>query len=545
MGTLESDEAKQSAPDLTEIVNQLSDSRRSTIGGAKQSTSEARNSLTSPKNDSRLRSKSCDTSDILSKLAGRETRYFHKDIWTDCQGNVFRGRNPDFDQLQLPILSGGGKRKKPKTKKIVFLEMKIKRISDIDTSRETFRCRFHYYLTWLASSEEWAAYKADKESYTPEWTPKIDLTNAAEVHQHFQGSDYSLKTSKNPGFNDEWRIGPEQLGFPAKNGKWNRVRYEGDVTFAEELELEAFPFDCQDLSIFMKVEKDKIDSCDIVAFPREGDFCLLDPQFSVLSEWYLENLVTEFGYTDPLKSKSLRCYSIVSVHIKASRRWEAHVGMIIVTFCMFALGMGSFSMSASPDQLGERLGFCVTFLLADVATLQLMFDHLPLIPYWTILDYYIYSSFIFLFLITIWSCAAGAIDAGRETWLTYLEHMSDEDTRMMDHIAFWVFLFIFLSMHFGYIGSSVYHRRRERAKLTMTTDELSRHFEGEKSAADRRAISNTWDPASLEPAEDEESAKKGAKRKDHKGRDVTTFHFQGAKLERMIRKHPTRLFGKK
>lgn len=517
-------------------------------GEEKQQVYRERNSLSVSPKAGRIRSKSCDTSDILSKLAGKETRYHHKDIWTDDDGNVFRGNNP-MEQLQLPLdnlsissqsSAGSNKKsKKPRFKKILFLEMKIKRISAIDTSKETFRCRFHYYLTWLASREEWTAFKADKESYIPEWTPNIDLTNAAEVHQHFQGSDYTIKTSKNPGFNDEWRIHPEYLGFEAKRGKWNRVRYEADVTFAEELELEAFPFDCQDLSIFMKVEKDNIDTCDIVAFPREGDFCLLDPQFSVLSEWYLENLVTEFGYTDPLKSKSLRCYSIVSVHIKASRRWQAHGGMIIVTFCMFALGLGTFSQSTSPDQLGERLGFCVTFLLADVATLQLMFDHLPLIPYWTILDYYIYTSFIYLFLITIWSCVAGAIDSGRDTWLEAWDawgEMTDDDMRKMDHWAFWVFLGIFMMMHFGYIGSSVYSRRKERSKLTMTTGQLVRHFEGEKSAADRRAISNTWDQETLVAEDDEQHAK------SQSGLDLTTFHFQGAKLERMIRKRQTRKF---
>ena len=39
-------------------------------------------------------------------------------------------------------------------KKILFFEMKIKRISEIDTSAETFRCRFHIYFTWLASKNE-------------------------------------------------------------------------------------------------------------------------------------------------------------------------------------------------------------------------------------------------------------------------------------------------------------------------------------------------------------------------------------------------------
>jgi len=260
----------------------------------------------------------------------------------------------------------------------------------------------------------------------------------------------------------------------------------------------------------MKVEKDNIDFCDIVPFPREGDFNLLDPAFSVLSEWHLENLVTEFGYTDPLKSKSLRCYSLVSIHIKSSRRWEAHLGMIIVTFCMFSLGLGTFAQSCEPEALGERLSFCVTFLLADVATLQLMFNQLPNIPYWTILDFYIYTSFIFLFTITIWSCFAGA------------NHYSDR----VDYIAFWVFLAVYIVIHVGYLTNSIYYRRRERSKLTMTSEELEEYFGDDRSAMDRRAISNGWDERRLINVDDERHA-------DTQNHDFTSFHFQGAKLEKV------------
>ena len=37
---------------------------------------------------------------------------------------------------------------------IVFVEMKITRISEINTSNETFRCTFHMFFTWLASLDE-------------------------------------------------------------------------------------------------------------------------------------------------------------------------------------------------------------------------------------------------------------------------------------------------------------------------------------------------------------------------------------------------------
>mmetsp|Transcript_9951 Transcript_9951/g.8944 ORF Transcript_9951/g.8944 Transcript_9951/m.8944 type:complete len:534 (+) Transcript_9951:61-1662(+) len=482
----------------------------------------------------RTRKKSFDTSDFSYQVPDVRTKYYHKHIWTDDSGNIWSGKKP-INKLEIENENAGAdnketkdeeeqkveknqnvkestsanlknkKKKKARIKKILFLEIKIKRISAIDTTSETFRCRFHYYLTWLASKEEYDAWESDRESYEPSWTPKVELTNAAEIHKHLRGSNYSIKSNKSVGFNDEWRINEKYLGFNPRYGKWNRVRFEADITFAEELELEAFPFDCQDLSLYIKVDKDPLEFCDIVPFPRTGDFCLLDPQFSVLSEWYLENLVTEFGFTDPLKSKSLRCYSLVSIHIKASRRWEAHVGMIIVTFCMFSLGLGTFSQSVEPDVLGERLGFCVTFLLADVATLQLMFVHLPNIPYWTILDFYIYTSFIFLFAVTIWSCFAGANYESLDDW---------------DHIAFWVFLSMYIIIHLAYISFSIYYRTREKGKLNMTNSELHDYFKGQRSITDRRAISNAWDQSSLQQCNDDYD------------NEITGLFFQGAKLER-------------
>ena len=182
----------------------------------------------------------------------------------------------------------------------------------------------------------------------------------------------------------------------------------------------------------------------------------------------------------------------------------------MVTYCMFSLGLGTFAQTVEPEGLGERLGFCVTFLLADVATLQLMFVHLPNIPYWTILDFYIYTSFIFLFTITIWSCLAGA------------NHGVFEDG--VDYVAFWVFLALYIIIHIAYVSFSVYYRRRERSKLTMCASELEEYFGGDRSASDRRAISNGWDEKRLvEVSEAHHNI----------NQDLTSFHFQGAKLEKV------------
>ena len=81
-------------------------------------------------------------------------------------------------------------------------------------------------------------------------------------------------------------------------------------------------------------------------------------------------------------------------------------------------------------------------------------------------------------------------------------------------------------MHIAYISVSIYYRARERPKLYMTTAELNRYFAGSTTGkhdtTDRRAISNTWTETVLDDG----------KNNPNQYDDLTTFHFQGAKLER-------------
>ena len=65
------------------------------------------------------------------------------------------------------------------------------------------------------------------------------------------------------------------------------------------------------------------------------------------------------------------------------------------------MGLGSFSIPA--EDAGERLGYCITLLLAEVVSMQWAFSLLPNVPYETLIDQYIYGSFKFLFAITVYS----------------------------------------------------------------------------------------------------------------------------------------------
>ncbi|ETO24608.1 hypothetical protein RFI_12549, partial [Reticulomyxa filosa] len=48
-------------------------------------------------------------------------------------------------------------------RRIVFIDSKIKHVVNVDTTQETFRVKFHFYLTWLATNEEYNDYQEHKK----------------------------------------------------------------------------------------------------------------------------------------------------------------------------------------------------------------------------------------------------------------------------------------------------------------------------------------------------------------------------------------------
>ncbi|ETO20228.1 hypothetical protein RFI_16989 [Reticulomyxa filosa] len=69
-------------------------------------------------------------------------------------------------------------------RRIYFVDMKIKRVSNINTTKEKFRAKFHYYLTWLATKEE--NYEKDNTHWKPSSVPYIEYINAIEIKKHKQ-----------------------------------------------------------------------------------------------------------------------------------------------------------------------------------------------------------------------------------------------------------------------------------------------------------------------------------------------------------------------
>lgn len=73
----------------------------------------------------------------------------------------------------------------------------------------------------------------------------------------------------------------------------------------------------------------------------------------------------------------------------------------MVSFLLFWVGLGAFSFGI--DECGDRLNYSIAVLLAEVVNIQWAFDTLPNIPYLSLIEKYIFFSFLWLFIISFYS----------------------------------------------------------------------------------------------------------------------------------------------
>ncbi len=124
----------------------------------------------------------------------------------------------------------------------VFVSLKVKRFSDIDNVRETFRVRFHLYLDWLISWNDYQSYlKAHKtkllKRWEPKFKPKIEFVNAVNTHTK-QLAEYGHLGVYRVLHYKDWL---EDTCPNVDLAYFQRVRWECDLTLSEQMELHNFP----------------------------------------------------------------------------------------------------------------------------------------------------------------------------------------------------------------------------------------------------------------------------------------------------------------
>eukprot|EP01083_Nonionella_stella_P284456 968401_1 len=294
--------------------------------------------------------------------------------------------------------------------------------------------------------------------WEPRWYPHLEFQNMIEEHtkdweeypeegcfriQQFK--DFGMKKGSEP-LDGEW---------DCTKAKFLRAKLECEMTFAEELELQSFPFDCQDLSCIIHERTTGGVKCIFLPELRKPNFASIDPRYSVIDEWDLETAVLEFGDADPHASRARTSYAMIVLRLKVKRRWKVFlVNIMFLMACICLLALTAFSLGA--DDLGDRLNLLITLILTAVAFSYVVFDSLPNVPYLTFMDKYILGSYAFLVFLMIQTAML------RQTWFT----------EKMDKIVFYASIIWLILFNSGFLLYGWFLRQDEAEKLHYSSDQI-------------------------------------------------------------------------
>eukprot|EP00484_Ammonia_sp_Unknown_P000231 CAMPEP_0197023124 /NCGR_PEP_ID=MMETSP1384-20130603/3912_1 /TAXON_ID=29189 /ORGANISM="Ammonia sp." /LENGTH=549 /DNA_ID=CAMNT_0042451297 /DNA_START=31 /DNA_END=1677 /DNA_ORIENTATION=+ len=359
----------------------------------------------------------------------------------------------------------------------IYVALKIKRLSDVDNVNETYRCRFHIYFDWLLTKQGYLSYveyqkrsKNKKVEWIPPFAPRYEFLNIVEAHL-FEEVDYGIE--------GPYRVqrikdfDKNLVGFDPEHAFMCRMRLEVDATFCEELELESFPVDCQDLSVVMREgwgTKRAIFVPELrTKKGKPSDFARVDPSFSVLDEWEFHNSRIEFRSSDPRESRSDTEYFLLTIRFKMRRKYSVYLwNVVLYMFSITLMSLSCFALSNN-EIVGERMGLAVTLLLTAVAFQDVVFEELPNVAYLTLLHKYIITSFCFIAGVSVQTActAIGVIPLFEQEFFDFPGSFS-------------VFVAIFVSYNLYFLIQAGWLRHWESKKLYMDSEELENYVEERK-----------------------------------------------------------------
>ena len=276
------------------------------------------------------------------------------------------------------------------------------------------------------------------------------------------------------------------------------------AVFAERLELHAFPFDCQDLSIEVQWRMSE-DEGKIWPMPA-NDFVEVEVNKMAISEWKLHPPVVEFSHVakrtidENLKLKSEE-QPVLLIRLKVERIWISYIYQVFMVMSLIcAATAGAFALPV--EETGDRLAHVTTMFLTAVAFQFVVSTLLPKLNYLTVADKYILvcNFYITFVLLTV---------AG----LAYAQSHHDLDTSLfldsgllIATACAWLFIHLglFLYVRFETIP-------KEKKKLTMSSheiDEIQEVLESLKVPSDAMVAHNVAELLDNPPDKD------GSKKKE-------------------------------
>eukprot|EP01083_Nonionella_stella_P017518 49006_1 len=371
----------------------------------------------------------------------------------------------DIAQFKVPTIADPDKRSdcwfamegSKRYSRKVFLQGKVKRLSEIDPRAESFRVSLQIVMYWYITRTEYMDYLVFKshnnaEGWSPAWVPSISLPNAIELEkneffEYPNRGKFPILVVKGLGLGRQLDIEPALQDSIANHSVVCKAKLEVSGVFCEELEIYNFPFDVQPLTININSKVDPDVPIKAIFLPalRRTNFFSFDPRYSVYSEWDLDRFHVEFGDRDRRSTKNN--VTGMNIRIILKRRWSIYVFRSFLVIALIdMLGLSAYAL----DDAGNRLELLLALLLTLVVAIQELLNE----PRMTFLGKYGLSGFMYLVLLTIQS--------------TFVEDM-DED---LDRMFLYIFGILFVVKHVFWIVYAIWARKDEVRRSYADADEL-------------------------------------------------------------------------
>ncbi|KAK3107447.1 hypothetical protein FSP39_014831 [Pinctada imbricata] len=242
----------------------------------------------------------------------------------------------------------------------IFLKVVFLKLSDIDTVKEQFSAEIFVQARWRELSLDHGKDK-DKPDLRTYWEPKLIIQNV-------------VSTTRNNTWKD-LRYGKSGEAFIVEKRRIKGV-------FNENLELQEFPFDFQDLGVVITSER-PVDEVEIVEDDQDLSSltvsCFVDEQ-----EWDLRDFIESENKSvtkDFSEGKNV-AYPFLLMKTLARRRPAFFVwNIIIIMTIISSLSFATFAVNNNLPQ--NRLQLAFTLTLTGVTFRFVTNQQLPKIPYLT------------------------------------------------------------------------------------------------------------------------------------------------------------------
>lgn len=183
------------------------------------------------------------------------------------------------------------------------------------------------------------------------------------------------------------------------------LRIRKNAVLTEHMELEAFPYDEQALSICLRFNKPL--GSFVVNHNEEWSSVIATNSFALSDIYnvvYEEMVFGTTGCSDPKESASGIAYPTITFTIAIARRAGYHESNVMIPATLFAmLSLLSFSVLEDGTKIdtGSRLSITLTLLLTSVAYKFVVANSIPQVSYNTMLDWYVWGTLIFILLCAV------------------------------------------------------------------------------------------------------------------------------------------------